>query len=125
MEQTSLFFESIADAIDGAIRATGGYKQVALDLWPSLKLDTAYARLKAALNPDKHEKLSPEELVWLLRRARDKGQHGAFYWLCDELGYTRPAPVEPADAVAETQRQLDELLTRAQLITNKLARLRA
>jgi hypothetical protein len=124
VEQEDLFFETVADALDGAIRATGGHKAVALDLWPSLKLDTAYARLKAAINPDKAEKLSPDEVVWLLKRAREKGHHAAFYWLCDELGYSRPAPVDPTDQAAELARQLEATADRFEAITARLARLK-
>lgn len=124
MEQESLFFESVEDVLDAVIRATGGHKQVANDLWPSLRMETAYARIKACLNPEKAEKFSPSELMWLLARGRAKGLHIAMHWLCGELGYAPPSPVEPADQEADINRQLDASLEKLEHLTSRLARIR-
>src|SRR5688500_2959577 len=47
MTQTKLFYDSVDDAIATTIMAIGGYKKVAVELWPSMKMESAYARLKA------------------------------------------------------------------------------
>ena len=125
MDQQELLHEDWRDALRHLVKALGGMDAVGVDLWPGKTRHAAGAWLSDCLNPDRPAKLDLEDLLHLLKLARDRGVHLGVHFLCDELGYQRPAPVEPADAVAETQRQLDELLARAQSITNKLARLRA
>lgn len=39
------------------------------------------------------------------RWARKKGNHSAFEFMAQDLGYTKPTPIEPKDEMAELQRQ--------------------
>lgn len=121
MDQNPLFTESIYVALDDIVRAAGGHKKVAGDLWP--KKSTGYHSLKNKLNPEHHEKFDLEELMQLLVLGREVECHTAMYFLADETGYERPqiaAPKSPraiwlerqARAAAEmlnAQRELDRL----------------
>lgn len=104
-EQTRLFCEDENDALDAAIRCLGGYKHVGMTLWPHLKMETAYARLKAALNPSKDEKLAFGEGVLIMRLAREKGCHTLMHYIADECLYEKPRPIEPEDKLAELERK--------------------
>lgn len=122
MEQNQLFIESIYVALDDVVRACGGYKKVAGQLWPDLAADSAYARIKACLNPEKAEKLSLESIEWLLRLGRSNGVHVAATHLMRQAGYEDPIPsapkspkrmlLEKAEALAAQQRRLQEDIDR-------------
>lgn len=97
--QAPLWYDTDADAINAAITGSGKtFKQVASALWPSMKMDSAYARLKNCLNPDKDEKLSFAEVIFI---CRETGNTDPIFHACDELSLHRPMPKAPADEKAE------------------------
>lgn len=97
------------DGINGAliecVRACGGSKQVGPLLWPEKTPDAAQRLILACLNEDRPERLSPEQLVFVLKLSKAKGCHAGINSLCDLLAYTHPTPIEPRDEVAELQKQ--------------------
>jgi hypothetical protein len=105
MVQPSLFHDSILDAVLAGVMAAGGRKVVAGKLWPSLDPETASARLRAGLNPDRQQKLGPLELLAIARLARAAGDHSLMRFLAHELGYAEPQPVDPVDQRAALQHQ--------------------
>lgn len=107
-------FESVNEALIASVKALGGSKQVGHKLWPEKTLESAQRHLLACLNEDKAERLSPEQLVLLMRMGREKGCHDVMRHLCAELGYAEPVPIEPKDELAELLRISNEL--RAQLL---------
>lgn len=125
MSQSSLFYESITDALRDTVRACGGPKVVACKLWPE-KAPYAAARLLAdCLNEHRAERLSPDHVMMLARMGKDHGCHAILHYQCAELGYTVPTPVEPRDEAAELQRQYIEA-TRALLkMSERIERLRS
>ena len=122
-DQSELFHESIYDAIGSAIQALGGAKKVAGLLWPSLKTESGYTRLKHCLSDDFPEKLSPTELLLVAARAKEKGDHSVMRFLAAELGYEHPRTVSPADQAAELQRQFVEAVQQSARIAERLTRL--
>lgn len=95
--------ESINDALQGAVKALGGYKKVGPMLRPEMTVDVAAGWLRDCLNPTRREKLSPEQVLYILRAARQAGYYAAMDFVAFDTGY-RATPVEP-----ETQeRQLQE-----------------
>ena len=122
MEQNQLFTESLYVALDDVVRACGGYKKIAGQLWPDLAIESAYARIKACLNPDKAEKFSVETIEWLLRIGRMNGVHVAATHLMRSAGYQNPIPCAPKspkrillerqEALAAEQRRLQEEIDR-------------
>lgn len=123
--QQQLFVEDEDDAFDASIRHLGGYKSVACWLWPHLKPETAYARLKACFNDAKDEKLSWVDGRRIMAKAREKGCHILMYYLCDELLYERPRTIAKEKLEAELQEEADVLLERVEAIADKLRRTRA
>lgn len=100
--------ESLNDALIECVKAAGGSKQVAHKLWPEKTVDAAQRHLLNCLNEDKAERLAPDQVLFLLKLAREKGHHGGVTFITGYLGYTVPSPVEPRDEVAELQRQFIE-----------------
>lgn len=104
----SLFHESLADALRDCIAACGGLKTVGKLLWPEKEADIAGRLLADCLNESKREKLSPEQVLLLLRLAREKGCHAGMTFIARDLGYADPQPVEPEDERAKLQREFIE-----------------
>jgi hypothetical protein len=88
------------------VQAAGGAKMVAGKLWPSKPIEQARKDLLDCLNRDNDRKLCVEEVLALLRMAREAGYHGAKHWIDDELGYQ---PTPPQDPKIERDRLADEL----------------
>ena len=112
MSQQHLWYDTPEDAISDAIKDSGkSFKEIACELWPSLKMETAYARLKACLNTDKDEKLSFAEIILICKRT---GRFDPIFYACDECSLHRPTPKAHADEHAEIlnaiQRQQAQLL---------------
>lgn len=107
MTQPSLFYEDIYDALRASIQAAGGAKAVASKLWPSRPAADAHRDLLDALNRDRPRKLDPEEVIAILRMAKDVDFHAGKFWLDEALGYERGRPVstaEEVDTAAEAMR---------------------
>jgi hypothetical protein len=100
--------ESLNDALIECVKACGGSKQVAHKLWPEKTMEAAQRHLLNCLNEDKAERLAPDQVLFLLKMAREKGHHGGVHFITAYLGYTQPSPVEPHDEIAELQRQFIE-----------------
>jgi len=99
--------ECLNDALIECVKACGGSKQVGAVLFPELAPDQAQRKLLDCLNPERPHKLSPEQTMLLLRMARAKGCHAGMEFLCSELGYAAPQPVEPRDEMAELMRDFN------------------
>lgn len=101
MDGYRLFYDdhcnAISSAIDNNIHGLT-FKQVAAAMWPHMKVDSAYARLKACVNPEKDEKLDIGEIRHLCLVT---GRFEPLYWLCDELNHARPPQRAPKDKQAE------------------------
>lgn len=101
-----LFLEDIYDALKAAVQALGGAKVVAARLWPHKPVEQARKELLDALNRDNPRKLDAEEVMSVLRMAREAGFHQAKHWIDAALGYD---PTPPADPAMERDRLADEL----------------
>lgn len=100
--------ESLNDALIECVKAAGGSKQVAHKLWPEKTIEAAQRHLLNCLNEDKAERLAPDQVLFVLKLAREKGHHGGLIFITSFLGYTTPSPIEPRDEAAELQRQYIE-----------------
>ena len=83
-------FSALIDTIECSSKS---YKEVACFLFPHLKPESAYGRLKACLNPDKEDKLSVGQVMAICKFCN---RYDAIFYICDELGFHRPAP-KPID----------------------------
>lgn len=102
-EQTSLFLDSFYDAIGCAVQAIGGAKKAAALLWPAMKPESGYARLRHCLSDEFPEKLSPDEVLLIARHARAIGDHSVMQYLAADLGYEL-RPLNPDEAKARAKR---------------------
>jgi hypothetical protein len=105
MDTPSLFCESIEEAIAEVAQACGGRKAFAAAMWPSLPVRDAHNRFDACLNPERREKFSPSDLVYIIRRGHECGRHSVMTFLARDTGYADPVPLEPEDERAKLQRE--------------------
>lgn len=105
--QNELFHESVTDAFRSAIAMMGGFEAVGHEIWPAKSRKAAGALLSDVLNVDRNNKFSLDEMVLFMRIARDRGVHLPMYFLCDEIGYNKPQPVDTADQKGEVARQME------------------
>jgi hypothetical protein len=120
LEPGGTLAESLNDAYIEAVKALGGSKVVGAAIWPAKGVDAAQRHLLACLNPDRNEKLSPEEALHIERMARNRGCHVIAVWRNRALDYAEPVPVEPKDIADDLQRQAIEM---GRQLTEMLARL--
>lgn len=100
--------ESMNDALIECVKAAGGSKVVGAKLWPEKQVDAAQRHLLNCLQEGRAEHLKPEQVLFILRMARDAGHHTGMHFLAEALGYSQPEPISPRDEVAELQRQFLE-----------------
>jgi len=108
MKQDALFYESLNDALKAIVQSLKGAKAVGVKLWPEKTPDAAARTLNDCLNESRQEKLSPEQVLWLLAEGRKIGCHAGMNYLAREAGYSDPQPVEPEDERARLQREFIE-----------------
>lgn len=108
MDQPALFHETFVEAIADCVRALGGNKKVGAMLWPEKSIEDARRTLLDSLNPERANKLSPEQVLLILREARKVNCHAALAYMAHACGYADPQPIEPEDERAALQRQFIE-----------------
>lgn len=121
--QMPLIVEDLPTALGDVARALGGFKRTGALLRPELPADQAGRWFSDCLNPAQREKLSPDQMVMLLREGRRVGCHSAMAFLAQECGYAPPQPIEPADEAAELQRQFLASVVLLQQIERRLSAL--
>jgi hypothetical protein len=90
-----LFYDDEFDAIQQAISGCGKeFKNVAGHMFPDMKPESAYARLKACCNPTGDQRLTFGQVVRLMRfcECYDPLMHA-----CDETLHARPDRKAPED----------------------------
>ena len=122
MSQDALFYESLADALRAVVQALGGTKAAGCRLWPEKTPESAHRTLLDCLNESRPEKLSPEQVLWLLAAGRKVGCHAAMNYLAREAGYSDPLPIEPDDERARLQREYIEATKALQAIAGRIER---
>ncbi|MDR2173645.1 MAG: hypothetical protein LBE32_05520 [Burkholderiales bacterium] len=106
--QQALFFDDVYKALDEVVKSLGGSKRVGPKLWPEKSPDAAARQLADCLNSARSEKLSPEQVILLLRLGGEAGCHTAMHFICGEAGYAPATPVTPEGEMAALQRQYIE-----------------
>lgn len=113
MTQGVLWHDSIYDALGSDVAASGGRKKTAVALWPTKKEATAVTNLDNALNPNQEHKLCAEEIMHIMRRAKDQKSYATMAYIARELGF-EIKPIEPRDelqsALANFDSKAEEVL---------------
>lgn len=107
MMQSPLFFESAHEALAHVVSVLGGAKKVGSSMRPDLSVDGAARWVLDCLNPERPAQFHPPQVIFLLRAARESGDHVAMQWWASECGY-RAEAVEPEDESAELKRKFIE-----------------
>jgi hypothetical protein len=118
-------FSDFNDALTGIVHALGGHKEVGVMLRPELasKPLAAGQWLRDCLNPEKRERLNPDQVFLLMRRAREAGYHAAKHWMDDELGYERGAPMDPRTEAENLQRDFIAAVRTSERLAQRLEKL--
>lgn len=124
MNQPPLFVENIYDALKSIVQHLGGAKMVGGHLWPQKSVDDARRLLLDCLNPDRHEKLDPEQVLLLFRLGRDAEFHVAKHWFDREAGYQPAAPLDPREAELQLVRTIDQATATLERALGELQRRR-
>jgi hypothetical protein len=121
MQQT-LFYDDIYEALLTDVMALGGSKTVGLMLWPEKK-EKAGDYLKTCLNRDRAEKLSIDQIMLIVRRAKEVGSYATATFFCDETGFAAPQPIEPEDERATLQRAFIQSVEHQRQMLERMERL--
>ena len=124
MSQPPLFVESIYDALRAIVAQLGGPKTVGARLWPAKSVDDARRQLLDCLNPERNEKLDPEQVVLLFRLAREAEFHVAKHWLDTETGYLPSTPADPTEEQSRLVAVIEQAGQTLQRALNTLDKLR-
>lgn len=93
--QGKLFFEDEYEALNLMVsNSQKTAKELAVFLFPHLKLDSAYARLKSCLNPERDERLTFGQIIAAMKFC---GCYEPLMYACDETMHARPDRRAPAD----------------------------
>lgn len=113
-----LFYDDEFDALAQTIaNSKRGFKECAGFLFPHLKPESQYARLKACLNPDKDERLTFGQIVALCKYC---DCYDALYFMADELSHNRPVKRDPEDEKARLQREYIEAVGTLKRLTERM-----
>jgi hypothetical protein len=121
--QPQLFYEDIYEVVRAAMQSAGGAKVVAGRLWPNTPIGEAQRTLLDCLNRDRPQKLDLDDLLAILRMAKDAGFHQSKHWLDEATGYRPSDPMDPRierDRLAESFNNLAEAVKNAQRAMERL-----
>ena len=105
MDQPNLFFDDLNHALRDLIAALGGAKRVGSNLWPEKTLSAATSYLANCTDANRPEKLSLDQIMWLLKKGRQQDCHVAINYICAAAGYAPPQTREPEDEKAQLMRE--------------------
>lgn len=113
MNTGRLFYEDEFDALQTMVGESGkGFKACAAYLWPDLKPETGYAKLKDCLNANGSEKLKFGQVLALMNFCE---RYDPLLYACDETLHARP----DRKSVDDEQVKLTEAIGSAAAMLNK------
>lgn len=75
-----------------------GRKKLACEMWPDKPAREAHNLMDACLNPERRERFSPSQVLYIARRGREADCHALMNYLGAECGY-EVKPVSKAEEV--------------------------
>ena len=122
MLQDQLFFERMEDALGAVIDRCGGRKKFAGEMFPDKALRDAHNLLDAMLNPDRREKFSPSQIMYVARRGQQLGCHAVVQYIAREAGYREPVPIDPDSVEAALQQKFIDAVGTLESIQKQIVR---
>lgn len=119
-----LLYDDELDAARDAVKALGGAKKVGQQFWPDKTPEAAHRSLLDCLNSSRAERLTPSQLLLLMKWARGVGFHGLAGYYMQEAGYSQPVPVDPETEAAVLVRQVESAMDRAVSLVERLERIK-
>lgn len=95
-------------------------KELAAFLFPHMKLESAHARLRACLNPEKDERLTFGQIIAAMRFC---GTFDPLLYACDETLHARPDRKAPEDEAVRIAEVIDGATTTLNAALKALAAL--
>lgn len=123
MNNDPLLYDDELDAARDAVKAIGGPKKVGPMIWPDKTPDAAARHLSDCLNPGRPERLSPSQLLMLMRLAREVNFHGLAAYLLREAGYAQPVPVAPTLEAEVMANKLQHLISEVSSLAVRFERI--
>lgn len=112
--------ESLNQVLIDCVKAAGGSAIVGAKMFPEKTPLSAQRTLLDCLSEDRPAKLSPEQVLLVLRLAREKGCHDGMNFIADDLGYGTPVPIEPRDEVADLMREFNASVEMQSKLADKI-----
>lgn len=122
MHQEQMFFERVEDAMAAVIDRCGGRKKFAGEMFPDKSPQDGHNLVNAMLNPERREKFSPQQIMYVAKRGREVGCHDVLVYMAREAGYADPVPLDPETREAELQRTFIDAVTKLEGIQKQLQR---
>lgn len=119
-----LLYEDELDAARDAVKALGGAKKVGQQFWPDKSPEAAHRTLLDCLNATRAERLTPSQLLLLMKWARGIGFHGLAGYYMQEAGYRQPVAIDPETEAAVLVRQVESTMDRAMSLVERLERIK-
>ena len=112
--------ESLNQVLIDCVKAAGGSAIVGAKIFPEKAPLSAQRTLLDCLSEDRPAKLSPEQVLLVLRLARAKGFHDGMNFIAADLGYGTPVPIEPRDEVADLMREFNASVEKQAALADKI-----
>jgi hypothetical protein len=112
--------ESLNQVLIDCVKAAGGSAVVGAKIFPEKAPLGAQRTLLDCLSEDRPAKLSPEQVLLVLRLAREKGYHEGMNFIAADLGYGTPVPIEPRDEVADLMREFNASVEKQAALADKI-----
>lgn len=123
-DQPALFYDSFLEALRDDVNACGGPKTVGEWFWPDKSVEARRNAVNDRLNEERRDRFTSEQEQLIKRRAREaRGFSAALCFECDDAGFERPRPLNPADEAAELQRMFIESVRHQERIAERLERI--
>ena len=120
--QIPMFVDDLNEAIRATVNALGGMKKVGVELRPEKSAVDAGKWLADCLNTSKRDRLDPDQLAYIRRKARAAGCHILAAFEAQDAGYAPPQPIAPEDEAAQLQREFIASVKALEAIQARLSR---
>jgi hypothetical protein len=119
--QMKMFYEDSDEALALMVSNSGkSIKEIANFLWPEMKPESAYAKLKACLNPKGDENFRFNQVIALMKFCNS---YEPLEFICDETMHARPDRKVPEDDIvrlSETIQGAADVLAKATIALERI-----